>query len=212
VWNAICDLAEEYDIEVDSVPDTTSGFISFFDDDDVIELSSEGVLFMSLRFHGSGHGVWPDCADEMLERLGDLTDVGGAVEIFDLDVSATNEDECCSVRFVGPTQEIRNLAQGRYGMDKAKDWLMPVIGLADYAVVLKTALQDLEDKAGIGYVELKVTARSRATFGTDALDIRVFRGQSVKDVAARRADSYGADVVSISNADGTPYSGPDMRS
>lgn len=55
------------------------------------------------------------------------------------------------------------------------------------------------------YVELEVTLRSKTTFGTDKETIRVWDGQSAKDVAERTAQGYGAEVVEIRNPDGSIY-------
>lgn len=55
------------------------------------------------------------------------------------------------------------------------------------------------------YVELEVTLRSKTTFGTDKEAIRVWDGQSAKDVAERTAQGYGAEVVEIRNPDGSIY-------
>lgn len=55
------------------------------------------------------------------------------------------------------------------------------------------------------YSEFIVNMRSRTTFGTDTENIRVFEGQDVNEAATRAAGGYGADVVSISNKDGSPY-------
>lgn len=211
VWNAICDLAEEYDIEVDSVPDTNEGNITFVDEDNVIELTSDGKLFMSLSFWGSGSGIWPDGAEDMIERLGALTDVGGAVELFDLDVSLTNEEESCSVRFVGSTPEVRRLAQVRYGMGLARDWLVSAIGQEGYDLTLKTAIHAMEGTVS-AFLDVKVEVRSKTTFGNDELELRVFQGDSIKEKADRYAESYGAEVIRVLNLDGTLYNGPDKIS
>ena len=208
VWEAICDLAEEYDIEVDSIPDTNDGSITFVDQDNVLDLTAEGTLFLALGFHGSGHGSWPDSADDMIERLGALTDVGGALELFDLDVSPTNQDESCSVRFIGATPEVKRLAQVRYGMGLARDWLVQAIGQEGYDLTLSTGIKALENSVG-AYLDLKVNVRSKTTFGSDTIGIRCLNGQSVKEVAEINAASYGAVVVSVCNQDGTPYIGPD---
>lgn len=55
------------------------------------------------------------------------------------------------------------------------------------------------------YIELEVTMRSKTTFGTDKTTIRVWDGQSAKEVAERIAQGYGAEVVEIRNLDGSIF-------
>ena len=62
-----------------------------------------------------------------------------------------------------------------------------------------------EHEMAAEYIELEVTLRSKTTFGTDKETIRVWDGQSAKDVAERTAQGYGAEVVEIRNPDGSIY-------
>lgn len=44
--------------------------------------------------------------------------------------------------------------------------------------------------------------RSKTTYGTDQVTITIHPGQSVKEVATRVAESYGASIVSVTTATG----------
>lgn len=207
VWEAVGDLAEAFDIELDRLPDTDEGAIEFVDPDNVVELN-KGVLFLDFSIYGIGHGTWPEEAEEMVERLCALAGDGGALELFDTEVSPTNEDESYSVRFVGATDLDRKKAQVRYGMSQAEIWLRSVIGPHAYAQVFNAAMNAVDASE---FIELKVTMRSKMpTFGTDVKEIRVWSGQSVKEVTEEMARSYGAEVDSVCNLDGTPFTGDDL--
>lgn len=62
----------------------------------------------------------------------------------------------------------------------------------------------------IDYIDLTLTMRSKTTFGTDTDTIRVWAGQDAAEVAESKAHSYGAQVVSLANLDGTPYPAPEF--
>lgn len=144
VWDAICDLAEAFSIELDRMPDTAYGAIELVDLDNVVMLDEPGSLFLSLSISGFGHGTWPDAALEMLSRLDKLSDEGGAIELIDTDISATNDDESKSARFVGSTLHAKRLAQVKYGLEQAKEWLTPIIGKAGFESVAKAASAEVE--------------------------------------------------------------------
>ncbi len=144
VWDALCDFAEDRSIELDELPDTETGDILFVNPNNVVTLAESRVLFIYLAIRGMGHGTWPDSADEMLKRLGALCNSGGAVELFDTDVSATNDDESRAVRFIGPSDRSVRAARVRYGLSQAEEWLEPVIGKLGFDAVSKAALRELE--------------------------------------------------------------------
>ena len=54
-----------------------------------------------------------------------------------------------------------------------------------------------------GYYEVEVQMRSKTTFGTDNQTVRVWPGQSAREVAEKVAEGYGAEVVEIRYQDGT---------
>lgn len=144
VWDALCDCAAAHDIELGVLPDSTTGCIEFVNDDNVVQLFDDHSLFVNLWLHGTGQGCWPEASEDMLRRLDSLCDKGGALELFDTEVSSMNDDASKSVRFVGSTEGAKRAARVRYGLEQAEDWLKPVLGLAGFDCVKKAALEELE--------------------------------------------------------------------
>lgn len=56
--------------------------------------------------------------------------------------------------------------------------------------------------------EFSMTMRSKTMGGVDSESFRVFPGQTVREVADRIAQGYGATVEDIAYADGRPYQNP----
>lgn len=59
------------------------------------------------------------------------------------------------------------------------------------------------------YLDLEVTMRSKTTFGVDKTTVRVWGGQSGREVAEHVAQGCGAMVEEIRNSDGSLYVEPE---
>lgn len=143
VWDALCDCAEVHGIELSMLPDAETGFIEFVKSDNVVQVFDDRSVFVNLWLHGVGQGSWPEASEDLLHRLDRLCDEGGALQLFDTDVSVMNDDASMSVRFVGSTERAKRAARVRYGLAQAEDWLIPVLGLGGFDSVKKAALEEL---------------------------------------------------------------------
>lgn len=130
VHAAIKPFAERWGIDIGSVPDADFGDLEIKSgsncgpDNDVV-LDEDGTLFLNLFCYMSV-GL-PDGTEELCNRLGLMvSDVGGAVEIIDLETSPSNDDAIC-LEFVGPTAEARRRARIHYGFERAWDFMSSVV-------------------------------------------------------------------------------------
>lgn len=96
---------------------------------------------MRLTTYGTGNGFAPQLVEPVKEALSPLcTQLGGHIEYIDEESSPGNDESVCAV-FIGPTDEARRIAQVRYGLAKALEWLEPVLPKATMDEISRIALE-----------------------------------------------------------------------
>lgn len=143
--------------------------------------------------HGSDGGPW------QIQRFDDASEVPGAPQLKD--------DESAWRIVIQGTAAHHEAARQFIRTHSPQEWASMNQREVQGSVSNYTAGQNHEplEHEMAEYVELEVTLRSKTTFGTDKESIRVWDGQSAKDVAERTAQGYGAEVVEIRNPDGSIY-------
>ncbi len=76
-------------------------------------------------------------------------------------------------------------------------------GDATRAAVAREVIESAQNPDAEEYYEVEVEMRSKTTFGTDKETVRVWPGQSAREVARKAAEGYGAEVVEVRYQDGT---------
>lgn len=148
VIDAIQKALEEHDMADDGYltmqggnPTPEFGEAPLAERDDWISVDRAGVLSLRLTTRGTGHGIPPELLTPLVEALAPLcTERGGCIEYVDEECSPGNEDAVCAV-FIGQTEQAKRVAQIHYGLQKAREWLAPVLSEAALAEIERIALE-----------------------------------------------------------------------
>lgn len=148
VIDAIQKALEEHDMAGDGYlamegddPTPEFGEAPLAEHDDWINVDRAGILSLRLTTSGTGHGFPPDLLTPLIEALTPLcTERGGCIEYVDEDCSPGNDESVCAV-FIGETEQAKRLAQIHYGLQKASEWLAPVLSAAALAEIERIALE-----------------------------------------------------------------------
>jgi hypothetical protein len=134
-------LGDEGFLDMEADAPLEFGVAPLADFDDWISVDKDGNLSLRLATRGTGHGIKPDLLTPMIDALTPLcTERGGYLECVDEDSSPGNDESVCAF-FIGQTEQARRLAQVHYGLQKAHDWLAPVLTEATLAEIERIALE-----------------------------------------------------------------------
>lgn len=145
VFEAMDAFLTRHDLELHPMDDPedlpSHGEVALNDSKGTVELSVEGELTFMLDALSPSLGIAPDQSDSLLHGIKALLAEGGAIELIDHDASPGNDDDAIIVFFIAPTEPQVRRAQIRYGMDKAAEWLRPLISGEHWSLMEALAFQ-----------------------------------------------------------------------
>lgn len=143
IWGSTAPVHEEFGFP-SSAPSSSATEVEF-GEFTASELSlKDGTLEMSLDCWGTGQGVVPGPAIDLLAALAPYIAAGAAVEIFDTESSPESEEAIVTL-FVGPTEAAKEQARLEYGLQQAQPWLSDLLGEEAWRKLCGTAASLLSD-------------------------------------------------------------------